>query len=141
MLRSAARIAPHGLFQASNPQQDATGDLPGVAAPQVFTVSGAATDWQTAVAEVDAFETPATARSHELRDLPVLIVGAERDVPDAPPIRDTMDDLHDELALRAPHATHHRIEDADHLSLLTVEEPTRAVSDLVCRFLPSTADG
>ncbi len=140
MFRWAARLARLGLFRLSNPQEDATSDLPGAAATQIVTVSAAARYWQTAGAEVDAFETLAAAPPHELGDLPVMIISAGRDVPDAPPIRETMDDLHHELASRAPHATRHLIEDADHLTLLTVEEHARAVSDLISDLLPPTAD-
>jgi pimeloyl-ACP methyl ester carboxylesterase len=140
MFRWAARLARLGLFRLSNPQQDATGDLPDVAARQIVTVSAAARYWQTAGAEVDAFETLAAAPPHALGDLPVTIISAGRDVPDGPPIRETMDDLHHELASGAPHATHHLIEDADHLTLLTVDEHARAVSDLIIELLPQAAD-
>lgn len=49
-----------------------------------------------------------------------------------------MDDLNRELVSRAPGATHHVIEDADHLSLLTSEEHARAVGALVATMLPQT---
>lgn len=131
MLRWAARLARLGLFRLSNPQQDAAGDLPDAAARQLVTVSVAARYWKTAGAEVDAFESLAAAPSHDFGDLPAIIISAGRDVPDAPPIRETMDELHHELASRAHQATRHIIESADHLTLLTVEEHARAVSDLI----------
>jgi hypothetical protein len=47
--------------------------------------------------------------------------------------------LHDELAARAPQATHHLIEEADHLTLLTVDEHARAVAELITELLPPPA--
>lgn len=139
MFRWAARMARLGLLRLTNPQRQATIDLPDAAADQIVTVSAAASYWQTAGAELDAFETLAAAPPLEFGDLPVMVIGAGRDVPDGPQVREVMDDLNRELVSRAPQATHHVIEDADHLTLLTVEEHARAVGDLVAMLLPQAS--
>lgn len=140
MFRWAARMARLGLFRLHNPQQEATVDLPDAAADQIVTVSAAARFWQAAGAEVDAFDALAAAPPHGYGNLPVMVIGAGRNVPDGPEVREVMDDLNRDLVSRAPQATHHVIEDADHLTLLTVEEHARAVGELVATLLPQTGD-
>ena len=140
MFRWAARLARLGLFRISNPQQQATTDLPGAAAHQIVTVSAAARYWQAAGAEVDAFDALAAAPPHGFGEVPVMVISAGRDVPDGPPIREVMDELHRELVARAPQATHHIIGEADHLTLLTVEEHAQAVSELIRELLGQEVD-
>jgi hypothetical protein len=140
MFRWAARLARLGLFRVSNPQEEATADLPEAAARQIVTVSAAARYWQAAGAEVDAFDALAATPPHELGDLPVMIISAGREVPGGPEVREVMDDLHRELASRAPGVTHHAIGDADHLTLLTVDEHARAVSTLILDLLQQAPD-
>lgn len=140
MFRWAARMARLGLFRLSNPQQEATIDLPDAAAQQVVTVAAAARYWLTSGAEIEAYDTLAGAPPHGFGDLPVMVISAGRDVPDGPQMRAVMDDLNRELVSRTPQATHHVIEDADHLTLITVDKHARAVSDLVATLLPRTAD-
>ena len=140
MFRWAARLARVGLFRISNPQQQATTDLPGAAAHQIVTVSAAARYWQAAGAEVDAFDTLAAAPPDGFGELPVMVISAGRDVPDGPPIREVMDELHRELASRAPQATHHTIDGADHLTLLTVDEHAQAAGSLIIDLLQQMSD-
>jgi pimeloyl-ACP methyl ester carboxylesterase len=136
MFRWAARLARLGLFRLSNPQQDATTDLPPAAAEQIVRVSAAARYWQVAGAEVEAFDAVAAAPPPDLGDLPVMIISAGRDVPDGPPVSEVMSELDRELASRTPRATHHTIDDADHLTLLTDAEHARAASELIAGLLP-----
>lgn len=140
MFRWAARMARLGLFRLSNPQQEATVDLPAAAADQIVTMSAAARYWQTAGAELEAFDTLAAAPPQDFGDLQVMVVGAGRDVADGPQIREVMHDLNRGVVARTPGATYHVIEDADHLSLLTVDEHARAVGELVATLLPKSAD-
>lgn len=140
MFRWAGRMARLGLFRLSNPQQEATVDLPDAAAQQIVTVTAAARYWQAAGAEIEAFDTLAATPPHSFGDLPVMVIGAGRDVPDGPQVREVMNDLNREFVSRAAQATHHVIEDADHLTLLTVDEHARAVSDLIADLLPQAAD-
>lgn len=137
MFRWAARMARLGLFRLSNPQDEATADLPEHAARQIITVAAAARYWQTAGAEVDAFSTLAAAPPHGFGDLPVMVISAGRDVPDGPQVRAVLDELNRELVSRVPQSTHHVIEDADHLTLLTVEAHAREVSELILTLLPA----
>lgn len=138
--RWAARMARLGLFRLSNPQQEATVDLPEAAADQIVTISAAARYWQTAGAELDAFDTLAAAPPQDVGDLQVMVVGAGRDVSDGPQIREVMHELNREVVARTPGASYHVIEDADHLSLLTVDEHARAVGELVASLLPQSTD-
>jgi hypothetical protein len=123
-----------GLFRLSNPQQEAT-DLPDDAARQIDTVSAAARYWQAAGAEVDAFDRLAAATPRGFDDLPVTLISAGRDIPDAPQVREVLDELDRGLVSRTPGIAHHIIEDADHLTLLTVEEHARAVGELITALL------
>lgn len=136
MFTWAARMARMGLFRISNPQRAATADLPDAAANQIVSTAAMAGYWQAAGAEVKAFERLGAAAPHDFGELPVMVISAGRDVPDRPPVRDVMDALHRELAARSSRATHHVIEGADHLTLLTVEEHAQQVSELVTRLLP-----
>ena len=140
MFRWAARLARLGLFRLSNPQEEAPIDLPEDTARQIVTVSAAASYWQAAGAEVDAFDALAAAPPHEFGDLPVMVISAGRDVPGGPEVREVMDDLHREVASRAPQVTHQTIGEADHLTLLTVEDHARAVSTLILELLPQALD-
>jgi pimeloyl-ACP methyl ester carboxylesterase len=135
VFRWAAHLARLGVFRLSNPQQRATTDLPDAAAREIVTVSAMARYWQTAGAEVDAFDKLAATPPHDLGDLPVMIVSSGRDVPDRPQTRDAMDDLDRELASRTPQAIHHIIDGADHLTMLTVDEHARAVSSHILELL------
>lgn len=82
---------------------------------------------QVAGAEIDGFDTLAAASPYGLGDLPVMVISAEREVLDGPKMREVMDDLHRELVSRAPQATHHVVEDADHLTLVTADTYAREV--------------
>ena len=136
MFRWAARMARLGVFRLSNPQRMATVDLPEAAARQIVDITATARYWQTAGAEVEAYDTLAAAPPHGFGDLPVMVISAGRDVPDRPQTRAATDDLHRELVSRSPRATHHVIEEADHLTLLTVDGHARVVSDLIATLLP-----
>lgn len=136
MFRWAARMARLGVFRLSNPQRMATVDLPEAAARQIVDITATARYWQTAGAEVEAYDTLAAAPPHGFGDLPVMVISAGRDVPDRPQTRAATDDLHRELVSRSPRATHHVIEEAEHLTLLTVDGHARVVSDLIATLLP-----
>lgn len=135
MLQWAARMARFGLFRLSNPQEAATVDLPATAADQIITVAAMAGYWHAAAAEVEAFERLGATPPHDFGDRPVMVISAGRDVPGRPPVREAMDDLHQDLVARSPLATHHVIEEADHLTMLTVEEYARQVAELVADLL------
>ncbi len=107
------------------------------AARQIITVAAAARYWQAAGAEIDAFSTLAAAPPDGFGDVPVMVIGAERDVPDGPKVRAVLDELNRELVSRVPRSTHHVIEGADHLTLLTVEAHAREVSELIVTLLPA----
>jgi hypothetical protein len=72
--------------------------------------------------------------------VPVTLISGGRDVPDAPPVREVLDELDRELVARTPGIAHHIVADADHLTLLTVDEHARAVSELIAELLPPAAD-
>jgi hypothetical protein len=72
--------------------------------------------------------------------VPVTLISGGRDVPDAPPVREVLDELDRELVARTPGIAHHIVADADHLTLLTVDEHARAVSELIAGLLPQAAD-
>ncbi len=100
----------------------------------------AARYWQAAGAEVDAFDTLAAAPPDGFGEVSVMIISARRDMPDGPPVREVMDEFHRQLAARTPQATHHSIDGADHLTVLTVDEHARTVSNLLVALSPQASD-
>jgi pimeloyl-ACP methyl ester carboxylesterase len=139
MFRWASRMARLGLFRLHNPQHEATGDLPEAASRQIVMVSAAARYWQTAGAELEGFERLAAAAPRGFGEVPVTLVSGGRDVPDGPQVREVLDELDRELVSRTPGIAHHIVEDADHLTLLTVDEHARVVSELIADLLPRAA--